>query len=76
MLTINETAKLLNVSKWTVYRLIANGKLSFKNVGNGKNRVARITQDDIDSFLNSNTKTIETSRKEIPTPRYIDYNRI
>ena len=51
ILTVNQAAKLLQVSPWTVYALVSDegepGKLFAKKVG----RSWRITRKEIDNFL-------------------------
>jgi excisionase family DNA binding protein len=39
LLRIQETAKLLRVSKWTIYRWIEEGRLSATKIGRGSLRV-------------------------------------
>ena len=41
LLRIQETAKLLKVSKWTIYRWIEEGRLSATKIGKGSLRVFR-----------------------------------
>jgi excisionase family DNA binding protein len=47
LLTVNEVADLLRVSRMTVYRLIKTGEMSAFRVGRGY----RLREDDIDSYL-------------------------
>ncbi|MEQ1679436.1 MAG: helix-turn-helix domain-containing protein [Nitrospira sp.] len=45
LLRIQETAKLLGVSKWTVYRWIDEGRLRATKIGQGSLRVFRTSVD-------------------------------
>ena len=47
LLTVNEVADLLRVSRMTVYRLIKTGEMSAFRVGRGY----RLREEDIDSYL-------------------------
>lgn len=52
MLTVSETADLLQVSDRTVRRLLADGALPSHQLG----RCRRISRDDLDAFLSRNRK--------------------
>ncbi len=45
LLRIQETAKLLKVSKWTIYRWIEEGRLRATKIGQGSLRVFRSSVD-------------------------------
>ena len=47
LLTVNEVADLLRVSRMTVYRLIKEGQLKALRVG----RSYRLREDDVDEYL-------------------------
>jgi excisionase family DNA binding protein len=47
LLTVNEVADLLRVSRMTVYRLIKEGDMAALRVG----RSYRLREDDVDSYL-------------------------
>jgi excisionase family DNA binding protein len=47
LLTVNEVADLLRVSRMTVYRLIKEGQISALRVG----RNYRLREDDVDTYL-------------------------
>jgi excisionase family DNA binding protein len=47
LLTVNEVADLLRVSRMTVYRLIKEGELKALRVG----RNYRLREDDVDAYL-------------------------
>jgi excisionase family DNA binding protein len=47
LLTVNEVADLLRVSRMTVYRLIKEGQLAALRVG----RNYRLREDDVDEYL-------------------------
>ncbi|MCR1026657.1 helix-turn-helix domain-containing protein [Cellulophaga baltica] len=47
-LTVNETAKLLSISKRSVYRLIQTGKLKASNLSE---RLTRVKKSDINELL-------------------------
>jgi excisionase family DNA binding protein len=47
LLTVNEVADLLRVSRMTVYRLIKEGQMSALRVG----RSYRLREDDVDDYL-------------------------
>ena len=47
LLTVNEVAALLRVSRMTVYRLIKEGQLKALRVG----RSYRLREDDVDEYL-------------------------
>jgi excisionase family DNA binding protein len=47
LLTVNEVADLLRVSRMTVYRLIKEGQLAAIRVG----RSYRLREDDVDEYL-------------------------
>jgi excisionase family DNA binding protein len=47
LLRIQETAKLLRVSKWTVYRWIEEGRLRGTKIGQGSLRVFRTSVDEL-----------------------------
>ena len=48
LLTVNEVADLLRVSRMTVYRLIKDGEMSAFRVGRGY----RLRKEDVDTYLN------------------------
>ena len=47
LLTVNEVADLLRVSRMTVYRLIKDGEMAAVRVG----RSYRLREDDVDTYL-------------------------
>jgi excisionase family DNA binding protein len=47
LLRVQETAKLLKVSKWTIYRWIEEGRLSAVKLGPGSLRVVRTSVDEL-----------------------------
>ena len=47
LLTVNEVADLLRVSRMTVYRLINQGEIAALRVG----RIYRLREDDVDTYL-------------------------
>jgi len=49
LLTVNEVADLLRVSRMTVYRLIKEGQLKALRVG----RSYRLREDDVDEYLSA-----------------------
>jgi excisionase family DNA binding protein len=49
LLTVNEVADLLRVSRMTVYRLIKEGQMPALRVG----RSYRLREDDVDDYLSS-----------------------
>ncbi|MGB4068993.1 MAG: helix-turn-helix domain-containing protein [Nitrospira sp.] len=47
LLRVQETAKLLKVSKWTIYRWIEEGRLTAVKLGPGSLRVVRTSVDEL-----------------------------
>lgn len=47
LLRVQETAKLLKVSKWTIYRWIEEGRLAAVKLGPGSLRVVRTSVDQL-----------------------------
>lgn len=47
LLRIQETAQLLKVSKWTIYRWIEEGRLNATKIGRGSLRVFRTSVDEL-----------------------------
>jgi excisionase family DNA binding protein len=47
LLRVQETAKLLEVSKWTIYRWIEEGRLTAVKLGPGSLRVVRTSVDEL-----------------------------
>ena len=47
LLRVQETAKLLKVSKWTIYRWIEEGRLGAVKLGPGSLRVVRTSVDEL-----------------------------
>lgn len=65
LLRIQETAKLLGVSKWTIYRWVDEGRLRGTKIGRGSLRVFRTSAEEL----------IEKMRVEDPTAR-VDMRRL
>ena len=59
LLRIQETAKLLRVSKWTIYRWVDEGRLRGTKIGRGSLRVFRTSVEEL----------IEKTRIEDPAAR-------
>lgn len=59
LLRIQETAKLLRVSKWTIYRWVDEGRLRGTKIGRGSLRIFRTSVEEL----------IEKTRIEDPTGR-------
>ena len=59
LLRIQETAKLLRVSKWTIYRWVDEGRLRGTKIGRGSLRIFRTSVDEL----------IEKTRIEDPAGR-------
>jgi excisionase family DNA binding protein len=51
LLTINDVAAILKVSKSLVYGMIASGKIACHRIGNGRGAV-RVRRDDLEHFIN------------------------
>ena len=58
LLSINEAARFLGVSRTSIYRLFNEGRLSFVHVTKGKRMVA---QEDLAAFIANNRITSEHS---------------
>lgn len=66
MLTLKEISSQLNISTAAVRSLIDKGLLKASNVGAGKNKVYRVTKEDLADFLESRSskkKSNQTIRK-------------
>lgn len=50
-LTIKEVADKLNVSKMTIYRVIKAGDLKAIDIGTGARRVYRVSQKELNKFI-------------------------
>ncbi|MFQ5544075.1 MAG: helix-turn-helix transcriptional regulator [Nitrospiria bacterium] len=59
LLKVDEVAKKLSVSKWTVYRWVEEGRLKATKLGPG---VLRIFKDSVDELIN--TKTVDIFSQE------------
>lgn len=62
LLRVQETAKLLKVSKWTIYRWIEEGRLSAVKLGPGSLRVVRAS---VDELLGKNEVREPDGRKRV-----------
>jgi len=50
-LTVNELAKLLGVSRWTIYRLMRSGQIGYVNINpGGKHIYARFAPEHVEDF--------------------------
>ncbi len=59
LLRVNDAARILNVSRWTIYRWINEGRLEGTKIGKGSLRI----------FRDSVTTLVETSRTADQTLR-------
>lgn len=57
LLRVNEAAELLKVSRWTVYRWLADGRLQGTKLGKG---TLRILRDSVTRLINDNRVDYET----------------
>ncbi|MCP9468660.1 MAG: helix-turn-helix domain-containing protein [Nitrospira sp.] len=55
LLRVQEAAKLLNVSKWTIYRWIEEGRLRATKIGGSSLRVFHASVDDLKGKAKINT---------------------
>lgn len=60
LLTVTEAAERISCSRYLVYDLIADGKLTHYDVGRGKRPATRVSESEVEAY-------IEASRKPIPT---------
>lgn len=67
LLRVQEAAKLLKVSKWTVYRWIDEGRLRGTKIGQGSLRVFRISVDELIEKTKIDGEVIRANvRKQTP----------
>jgi excisionase family DNA binding protein len=68
LLRIQETARLLKVSKWTVYRWIEEGRLSATKIGRGSVRVFRTSVSGLieEARINPSDETSTLPKKIAP----------
>ncbi|THI88236.1 MAG: helix-turn-helix domain-containing protein [Nitrospira sp. CG24A] len=76
LLRIQETAKLLKVSKWTVYRWIEEGRLHATKIGRGSLRVFRTSVSTLIEASQVNHRSAQSgSRSKVPRLRIVGQNR-
>lgn len=75
LLRIQETAKLLRVSKWTIYRWVDEGRLRGTKIGRGSLRVFRTSVEEliektrIEGPELRNSVGRQTDRVDLPGPK-------
>jgi excisionase family DNA binding protein len=68
LLRIQETAKLLKVSKWTIYRWIEEGRLRATKIGRGSLRVFRTSVDGLIEGTRVDYRETQDSSRSNMTP--------
>ena len=68
LLRIQETAKLLKVSKWTIYRWIEEGRLRATKIGQGSLRVFRTSVDGLIEGARIDDRKTENGSRSNVTP--------
>ena len=64
LLRVQETANLLKVSKWTIYRWIEEGRLSAVKLGPGSLRVVRTSVDEL--LGKSEVREYDARKRAVP----------
>jgi excisionase family DNA binding protein len=67
LLRVQETAKLLKVSKWTVYRWIEEGRLRATKIGRGSVRVFRASVSGLIEGARIDQRAAQDDSREKPT---------
>jgi excisionase family DNA binding protein len=60
LLTVDEAAELLRVSKWSVYRRIYDGSIPALKLGSGPRAPIRIDESELESWLRSEPNSSST----------------
>lgn len=66
LLRVNEAAELLQVSRWTVYRWLADGRLKGTKLGKG---TLRILRDSVAKLIDENRVVLAASEQQKPDSR-------
>jgi len=68
LLTVQDVAGILKVSKSLVYGLIASGKIPCHRIGNGRGAI-RLRRDDLEQFINDCRVEQDPAPAPVPRPR-------
>jgi len=68
LLTINEVAAILKVSKSLVYGMIASGKIACHRIGNGRGAI-RVRNEDLEQFIAHCRVETEIPPVRVPRPK-------
>ena len=68
LLTVQDVAAILKVSKSLVYELIASGRIACHRIGNGRGAI-RLRRDDLERYINECRVEPDVAAARVPRPK-------